>query len=319
VVIAKKKIVFFGTAGICLPYIELLKERFDLRLIATQPDAMGGRHKKKMVPPVKQFALNHGIPLIQPDQLKCGAVAERLEEIQPEIGVVIAYGKLIPRKVFTVPRLNLVNVHFSLLPQYRGAAPVQRALEHGETTTGITIFEIAKKLDSGDIWSRKEYPIHADDTTETLFDRLSREGAPFLIETLEQIVNGDIKKIPQEHEKATFAPPIEKGEGTIDWHLPAETLYNKFRAFSPWPGLHFHIQDILVNVKQVRPLPQTEKLTVMMAGKEPGDVLAMDKHSLKVCCGRNTAVEILEMQPQCKKPMSPYCYSLGNPIPAKLN
>jgi methionyl-tRNA formyltransferase len=316
---AKDKIVFFGTAGLCIPYLEQLKERFDLQLIVTQPDALGGRHRKKMVPPVKQFALDHDIPLIQPDQLKCGAVADQLLEIQPAIGVVIAYGKLIPRKVFTVPHFNMVNVHFSLLPQYRGAAPVQRALEHGETFTGITIFEIAKKLDSGDIWSQKEFPIQPDDTTEVLFDRLSRDGAPFLTETLEKIIGGDIAKVPQDHDKATFAPPIEKGEGKIDWQLTAGQLYNKFRAFSPWPGLHFHIQELLVNAKKIRPIPDSEELRAMMAGKEPGDVLVMNKDSLKVCCGQHTALEILEMQPQCKKPMSPYCYSLGNPIPEKLN
>lgn len=196
---------------------------------------------------------------------------------------------------------------------------MQRALEHGEAKTGVTIFEIAKKLDSGPIWSQKEFPIQPDDTTEILFDRLSREGAPFLIETLEQIIGGKIEKIPQDHDQATFAPPIEKGEGKIDWHMPAQQLYNKFRAFSPWPGLHFHIQDILVNVKNIHPLPDSESLRELTAGKQPGDVLEMNKQSLTVCCGQNSALEILEMQPQCKKPMSPYCYSLGNPIPKTLN
>ncbi len=316
---AKTSIVFFGTAGICLPYLEFLVERYELRLIVTQPDAVGGRRKKVMIPPVKQFALDHSIPLIQPDRLKCGDVAEKLTEIQPEIGVVIAYGKLIPRSVYTIPRFNLVNVHFSLLPQYRGAAPVQRALENGETYTGITIFEIAKKLDSGDIWAQKEFPIHGDDTTEDLFDRLSREGAPFLDETLEHIIEGEIQKTPQQHDKATFAPPIEKGEGKIDWQLPAERLYNKFRAFTPWPGLHFHIEEVQMNVKTLRPMTITPDTEVLLAGKQPGDVLDMDKRSLKVCCGNRTALEIFEMQPQCKKPMSPYCYSLGNPIPQTLN
>ncbi len=305
----RARLIFLGTSGLCIPFLEELNVRFEIPLVITQPDAVGGRQrKKKLVPPVKTFALEHHIDVIQPETLKDDALVERLREIKPDIGVVISYGKLIPGRVFRVPFHGTVNVHFSLLPFYRGAAPVQRAIENGETRTGITIFEIVKKMDAGDIWSQREMEILPGDTTETLWERMSREGAPFLMETIGAILGNKISKYPQDHEKATYAPVVQKEEGFVDWQLTAGQIYDKFRAFTPWPGICRQVGEKLFKLTKIN-------VSGLTHNREPGDVLSRDKHSLKVCCGSGTVLEILEIQPQGKKPMTPYCYCLGNELP----
>jgi methionyl-tRNA formyltransferase len=302
------KLVFFGTSAICLPFLEQLHRQFDLRLIVTQPDARGGRRRQLLVPPVKTFALEKGIECIQPGTLKDDTVVDKIAAAEPVLGVVIAYGKLIPKRVFRVPELRTINVHFSLLPLYRGAAPVQRALEQGETQTGITIFEIVKKLDAGPVWAQKEMDILPEDTTESLWQRMSIEGAPFLCRTIDNIIGRTIEKHPQDREKATLAPPVQKEEDQVDWTLTAQQLVDKFRAFTPWPGLCAVVYGKRLKLTQV-------KVSPLIHDKKPGDVLAMDKKSLLVCCGNGSVLEILELQPQGKKPMTPYCYCQGNQLP----
>jgi methionyl-tRNA formyltransferase len=195
-----------------------------------------------------------------------------------------------------------------LLPGYRGAAPVQRALENGDNKTGITIFEIVKKMDAGDIWAMKEMEILPEETTGTLWERMSHEGAPFLIDTIDKIITGKISKYPQDHEKATYAPIVQKEEGTIDWHLDARRIFNKFRAFTPWPGICFCSQGKTFKLTNV-------KVSTLNHEKQAGDVLSWDKQSLKICCGKGTVLEVFELQPQGKKPMPPYCYCMGNELP----
>ncbi len=309
----KGNIVFFGTSGIAVPFLEYLETSFKISLIVTQPDTVGGRDRKKqIIPPVKTFAQQRNIPFIQPGKLSDDEIAESIRRIQPDIGVVISYGKMIPRRIFQVPVFGTVNVHFSLLPYYRGAAPVQRSIADGNTGSGITIFEIAQKLDAGDIWAQKEFAILPDDTTETLWDRMSREGAPFLGETLRAIFDKHLEKKPQDHSLATYAPPILKEEGNIDWNLTGKELYNRWRAFTPWPGLSYICRGRNFKVTQMR----TSSLT---HNKKTGSVLSWDRQCLKVCCGNGTVIEILELQPEGKKPMAPYCYCMGNVLPECLS
>ncbi len=314
----KEKIVFWGTSAVCIPYLKNLQGHFDVRLIITQPDSLGGRGRQKIVPPVKNFALKENIDILQPENLKEKKLVEQVEKINPVIGVVISYGKIIPKALFTIPKFNTVNVHYSLLPLYRGAAPVQRALEKGDKKTGITIFELKRKMDSGDIWARKEFDIVDSDTTAALWERLSEEGGPFLVDTIKAILSGRIKKIPQEHEKATYAGPVKKEESQVDWRLPAGEIVNKLRAFTPWPGLCCSANDRLFKLSKLRVCAQAPEIASLQAGKKPGHVLSMDKESLKVCCGNNTVIEILEIQPPGKKPMTPYNYCLGNDLPESL-
>jgi methionyl-tRNA formyltransferase len=313
------KIVFFGTSAIGLSFLHFLQESFDIRMVVTQPDAPGGRGRQLICPPPKSFARENSCQLEQPDKLRDPVFIRNLKAIRPDIGVVVAYGKLIPEAVYTIPRFHTINVHFSLLPRYRGAAPVQRALENGEETTGITIFEINRRLDAGDIWSRKEFDIFPEDTSATLMDRLSREGAPFLIRTIRDILENKIVKIPQNHEQATLAPPLRKEEGRVDWNLTAAQLKNRFRAFTPWPGLFFTLKQRLVKIKKITPLEITPDLGRLMKGRSPGETVKMDETGLVVCCGGPSLARIEEFQPEGKKSMTPYCFSLGNPLPGKLN
>ncbi len=306
------KLVFFGTSGICLPFLEELHKNFDIGLMVTQPDAVGGRKRKLLVPPVKTFALEKGIEVIQPESLKDESVIEKIASVNSDLGVVIAYGKLIPKRVFRTPLFRTINVHFSMLPLYRGAAPVQRALEQGEKRSGITIFEIVKKLDAGAIWSQMEIELRPQETTEDLWKRMSEEGAAFLCETVTGIIEGKLEKVPQDHERATHAAPIAKEEGFVDWKLTAEQLVNRLRAFTPWPGVSCE-----ANGKRFK----FTKLAVsdIVHKREIGDVLGMDKNSLRVCCGGGTVLEIIEFHPQGKKPMTPYDYCRGNELPERLS
>jgi len=244
-------LVFFGTPQICIPFLDILAKSHDLTLIVTQPDARGGRNRKIIVPAVKNFAIKQNIPFIQPIKLNDPAVKEKIAAADPIITVVVSYGKFIPKSIFQMPEHGTINVHFSLLPKYRGAAPVQRALEMGESETGITIFEIDRKMDTGDIWAQQRVSIPAHDTTASLLERLSQEGAPFLNRTINDIIDGRIEKHPQQHELATFAPPVTKGEGRIDWQLTARQIINKYRAFTPFPGLFFYADDCCFNIKNL--------------------------------------------------------------------
>ncbi len=304
------KIVFFGTSSVCLPYLELLNKHFNLSLIVTQPDRRGGRNRKaSIIHPVKAFALENKIEVIQPQRLRCNDVIEKIKEINPLISVVISYGRLIPSSVFTLPKFNSINVHYSLLPFYRGAAPVQRAIENGDKVSGISIFELAKSMDSGDIWASKEIEIKGNDTTQTVWQRMSALGANFLLECLEGIFEGKIDKKKQNHEKATFAPAIKKEEGIINWQLSSDEIINKLRAFTPWPGICFNCENKKIKIIKAKSLPDIK-------GRE-GDVLNIDKEGLLVACN-DGAVLIEEFQPECKKAMKPADYVRGNKLPSRL-
>jgi len=316
---ASGNVVFFGTPNICIPFLKSLKENFNLPFIITQPDARGKRNRKNISPAVKIFALENKINFEQPETLKNTDVAEKIKNTKPDIGVVISYGKIIPEVIFKIPRFNTINVHFSMLPLYRGAAPLQRALENGETKTGITIFEIDKKMDTGDIWAQKEFSISPSDTAETLLDRLCQEGTPFLIKTIQQIFQQQITKKPQDHRLATFAKTIKKEEGRVDWSQSAQHIFNKYRAFYPWPGLFFFINQKRIKLKKIQVASETLSMASLLAHKNPGEILKLDRDFLAVCCGSKTIILIEEFQPEGKKAMTPFNFNLGNAIPPKLN
>ena len=305
------EIVFFGTAAIGLPILRELHKNFRLALIITQPDSRGGRNRQAIVPAVKQFALENNLPLIQPCSLREPGLAETIGRSQPAIAVVVAYGQFIPCKLYSLPRFNTINTHFSLLPAYRGAAPVQRAIENGENRSGITIFEISAHMDAGDIWAQEEVRIAPDDTCSSYQKRLGELAAPMLLKTMEQIFSAKISKRPQDHSLATLARPVKKSEGRVDWNFPAPNLVNKLRAFTPWPGLSFSMGSRQIKI-----------LNACISGQfhqvQSGKILALDAGSLKVACGQGSILEITAIQPEGKKEMSPWQYSLGNRFPESL-
>jgi len=303
---ANGRVVFFGTADICIPFLNELCKHFSLDLIVTQPDRRGGRKNKLIISPVKEFAIENNIRYIQPEILD-EKVQKTIERLNPDIAVVIAYGKFIPQSIYKIPKYNTINVHFSLLPEYRGAAPVQRAIENGDKKTGITIFEISKKMDAGKIWSIDEFVIESNDTTQSLWKKLSKSGAPILINTIKNIFSKNIDKQKQNHSDATYASPIYKAEGKINWKKSAEHIYNKFRAFHPWPGIFFKMNNKTVKLKDI-------EISEMEHKEKEGQIFKLDKSGLYITCGNNTVLRIISFQPEGKKEMTPYNYSVGNAI-----
>ncbi len=309
---ANGDVVFFGTSAIGLPIARELNRAFRLRLVVTQPDRRGGRHRQLLVPAVKQFAVENQLPLLQPPDLREPELELAMRRIEPDIAVVVAYGQFIPRDIRDLPRFHSLNVHFSLLPAYRGAAPVQRAIQNGESRSGITLFELSGRMDAGPVWSREEVAIRPDDTSAAYQQRLGERAAPLLRRTLEEIFAETIQAVPQDESRASLAPALEKKEGLANWQLPARRLYDSLRAFTPWPGLFFQMERQQVKILAAA-VSQREHRS------QPGDVLALAPGGMQVACGLGTILEISAIQPEGKKAMSPWQFSLGHRIPARLS
>jgi methionyl-tRNA formyltransferase len=232
-------LLFCGTPEFAVPTLEtLIAEKFAINLVVTNPDEPSGRGYELKAPPVKRAALRQGLEVFQPAKLKEPATVEFLSRLRPDALVVIAYGHIIPKWLIELPRLGCINLHASLLPKYRGAAPIQWALIRGETVTGVTTMMIDEGLDTGDILLKGEVAIQDEDTTETLAKRLSQVGADLMIETLRRLARGDLKAQAQDHTQATLAPILKKEDGRIDWTLRAKEIWNRIRGLRPWPGAY---------------------------------------------------------------------------------
>lgn len=231
------RIVFWGTPEFAVESLRaLVNAGHEVLAVITQPDKPKGRGQKVLPTPVKEFALQEGIPVYQPNTLRNNKeIRDLLESLNPDISVVVAYGKIIPEEIIEIPKYKTINVHASLLPEYRGAAPIQRALLEGKSKTGVCIMEIVKDLDAGDVYDCRDVEIKQEDDVVSLHDKLAKEGATLLVEVLRKIEERTAKKRPQDHSKATYAKPIEKEEGRIDWGKSAIEIFNKVRAFKVWP------------------------------------------------------------------------------------
>jgi methionyl-tRNA formyltransferase len=226
----------------------LLQGPDELVAVVTQPDREKGRGRKVIASPVKELALQHGMPALQPGKVKEEAFQEELRALQPELIVVVAYGQILPKSILKIPQYGAVNIHASLLPQYRGAAPIVWAILKGEKVTGVTTMFMDEGLDTGDILLQREIPIEDDDTAETLQQRLALVGAQLFMETLETMKAGNIHPIPQDHSSATYAPPLKKEDGRIDWRKDAREIDLQIRAFDPWPGAFTELDGRLLKV-----------------------------------------------------------------------
>ena len=259
-----------------------------------------------------RYALEQGIPLLQPRKLRAEAFRAQVEEAEAAIGVVVAYGRIIPPAIFSLFPFRTINLHFSMLPEYRGAAPVQRALMDGATRTGMTIFELEEGLDTGPIWAVRERAIEPGDTTPVLWERLGHEAGAFLVDTICGILDGSLKSTPQDHDRATLAPPLTREEGRVDWSLPAPVLVNRFRGMQPWPGLFFPMPQGPFQLTSVRALENRH------AGLQAGSRLACGPEGLDVACGAGTVLRIQTMKVPCRSAMAPQCFLLGNTLPDPL-
>lgn len=303
------KTVFFGSPASALPsLIKVLEVGHSIELIITQPDKPSGRGKKFMPRPVKKMAQELNIPTYQPQKIKKDPfVLDKMKKMQPDINIVVAYGQIIPSAVIYLPRYNSLNVHFSLLPQYRGASPVQWALLKGEEKTGITIFELNEKMDEGDILAQEEVKIFPDENAAELETRLAQKGAALLIKTIARI--DKINPYKQNHCQATYAPKLSKEDGRINWAKNALDIEKQVKAFTPWPSAFaFH------NEKRIKIHKGRKKETKAIPNSSPGEILGINKKSIEVCCGDGSVYLIESLQAENRKRMEAYVFSLGAKI-----
>jgi methionyl-tRNA formyltransferase len=290
------QLVFCGTPNFAVPSLEKLAAAgFDIRLVVTQPDRPKGRGLESAISPVKQRSLEFRLPITQPDKIKNnGEFRAQLTALAPDAIVVVGYGRMIPQWMLDLPPLGNINLHASLLPKYRGAAPIQWAIAGGESVTGVTTMKIDAGLDTGDILVQRELPIAADDTSETLAPRLASIGADLLVETLRGLQSGSLHPRPQDHAQATLAPILKKQDGLMDFSRSAPEIVNRLRGFQPWPGAHTMFRGHHLQIRKAAPIPQT---------LAPGQLqVAGDR--LLVGSGHNSALELFEVQPEGKKRMS---------------
>jgi methionyl-tRNA formyltransferase len=291
-------LIFCGTPQFAIPTLErLIAEKFSFELVITNPDEPSGRGYKLKPSPVKQVAAKAGIEVFQPAKLKDPATVEFLSRYRPDAMVVVAYGHIIPKWMIDLPRYGCINLHASLLPKYRGAAPIQWAIIRGETVTGITTMKIDPGLDTGDMLLKRQVEIRDEDTTETLSERLSVIGADLMVETLRGLERGDIQPLPQDHSLATLAPMLKKEHGLIDWTLTAQEIWWRVRGLRPWPGAYTTFRGKNLHIwSAARPSAET----AAGAGSEPG-ALQTGHGKLSVVCGQGALLEVREVQLEGRK------------------
>ncbi len=275
--------------------------------VVTQPDREKGRGRKVIISPVKEIAFRHGLIPLQPEKAREEVFQDGLKSLQPDVMVVVAYGQILPRSVLNIPKYGVVNVHASLLPRYRGAAPIVWAILNGEKKTGVTTMLLDEGMDTGDILLQAETPIEKDETGEMLRNRLASLGAQLLSQTLEKMKSGTIRPIPQDHTKATYAPPIQKEDGLIDWEKEAEEIDRRVRAFNPWPGAFTKWGDLLLKIYkgEVREKVNSEKA---------GTVAWVGSDFIEVGTG-NGSYLLKEIQLEGKKRMAVREFLSGHRIP----
>lgn len=239
------KVVFWGTPDFAVESLkELVNSEHDIIAVITQPDKPRGRGKKLLPTPVKEFALKKNIPVLQPEKVKGNReLYEKLKDLSPDISVVVAYGKILPKEIIEIPKYKTINVHASLLPEYRGSAPIHRALLDGKDKTGVCIMEIVEELDAGDIYECKEVEIKEEDDIVSLHNKLAKEGAKLLVKVLKDIEEGKAKKTKQDDTKSSYAKPVKKEEGKINWEKSAREIFNQIRALKVWPKAFTKFRD----------------------------------------------------------------------------
>jgi len=292
-------LVFCGTPEFAVPTLKkLVVGGHKVRLVVTQPDRPSGRGQELAAPPVKRLAQSLGLPVVQPDKIKNNQEFHaQLEALKPEAIIVVGYGRIIPKWMIDLPRRGNINLHGSLLPKYRGAAPIQWAIARGETVTGITTMRIDEGLDTGDILLQREMAIDPEDTAVTLAPRLAEIGSDLMLETLHGLKAGTIQPRKQDHTQATLAPILEKDEGRIDFNREAPEILNRLRGFQPWPGAFTNFRAKNLTLHRAR------LAAYGMGPLVPGEMKAAGE-DLFLGCGEGTALQVIELQPEGKRRMS---------------
>ncbi len=308
------RVVFMGTPAFAVPSLKALIREHQVAGVFCQPDKPVGRHQNKLEPPiVKRCVLNYNtigydIPVYQPEKLRDGTALSILKELDPELIVVAAYGRILPNEILALPPKGCINVHSSLLPKYRGSAPINWAVINGERETGVTIMHMASELDAGDVILQRSTPIHPEETAEMLYGRLAELGGELVLEAAAQIEAGTAPRTPQDPAKATLAPMLSKALSPIDWTQSAWSIHNKIRGLMPWPVAS---TDVISGdpIKIYRSCLPDRSVSA-----HPGVIVAGGKEGIDVACGDGKVLRILELQPPGKKKMTAADYLRGHPI-----
>lgn len=294
------KIVYMGTPDFAVAPLEaILKAGHEVTAVVTQPDRQKGRGREVQYSPVKECALSYGIPVLQPLKIKEKDAVEELRKYPADIFVVAAFGQLLSEEILNMPRFGCINIHASLLPAYRGAAPIQWCVINGEEKTGVTIMQMAKGMDTGDILLQKEVVLDEKETGGSLFDRLMETGAELIVEALQRIENGEITPVSQREELATYAGKITKDMGNIDFTKAAVTIERLIRGLNPWPSAFTHYKGKILKIWEADVVSECANAE----NPVPGTVIAMDKESFTLATGEG-ALRIRSLQPEGKKRMS---------------
>jgi methionyl-tRNA formyltransferase len=304
------RVIFIGTAELSCDSLRALIESPGCQVVAvvTQPDRPKGRELKLQPSPLKVLALRAKLPVLQPERARDEAFLGTLRDLRPDLIAVAAYGQILPQSLLDLPRFGCLNVHTSLLPRYRGAAPIQWAILNGDAETGVTIMKMDAGLDTGDILAQAKTPIHPEDTSQTLHDRLARLGAELLVRTIPDYVVGRIHSRAQPAEGVSYASKIRKQDGHIDWTQPAGAIWNRVRGLAPWPGTFSYLpgqpQPHLLKIWQAEPVERTGP---------PGEVLQADKTGIVVGCGRD-ALRLLVLQREGGRRLHAQEFLAGHPL-----
>lgn len=300
------RIVFFGTPELAVPCLAAAAERNEVAALVCQPDRPKGRRRKLAPPPTKEWALEHGIPVHQPRKLNDGTFAAWLKEQAPALCAVAAYGRILKQPILDVPPKGWLNVHPSLLPKYRGASPIQTAILNGDEVTGVTIMRPVLEMDAGDILLQEEAPIHPDDTSATLSERLAEQGARMLAEGIDLVASGEAVFKPQNPDEATLCRLFEKDDGRITWSSPARDIHNLVRAAIPWPVAHCTYQGETCRIHKTEVVEDIEPA-------EPGAVVSVEKDRVVVATGEG-GLAILVFQAPGKRAMPMGDFLRGHPM-----
>lgn len=296
--------VFLGSGAFAIPSLEgLLDTGHQVLALVTQPDKEKGRGRGLAPPPIKPVAERRGVLVLQPRRIKEPEAQAALRSLAPELQVVVAYGQILPPSVIDIAPLGTINVHASLLPRYRGAAPIQWAIANGETETGVTTMLVDPGLDTGPTLLARATPIGPQETAAELAPRLARLGAELLLETVEGLARGILTPTPQDQALASLAPLIRKQDGHLDWTQPADAIARRVRAFQPWPGVTTACRGRALKV-----------LRATAAGRGvglPGEIVGLDRDGMVVACGQGTRLRLIEVQPESRQPMPASAFVAG--------
>ncbi|MFC5471919.1 methionyl-tRNA formyltransferase [Cohnella suwonensis] len=306
------KIVFMGTPEFAVFSLEALLDRgYDVVGVVTQPDRPKGRKRELAPTPVKAYALERGLPVLQPEKLRAPEGVAAVTALSPDLIVTAAYGQILPKSVLELPRFGCINVHGSLLPRYRGGAPIQRSIIDGEKKTGVTLMYMAEGLDTGDMISKVEVPIENEDTAGSMFGKLSEAGAALLVEWLPRILDGSAGRTPQNGDEATYAPNLSRDDERLDWNEPSRRLFDRVRGLNPMAGGFTTLNGEVFKIWGARvPTADDAKLSAASAALPPGTVLESGANGIRVRTGDGSLV-LTEVQPAGKKALAAAEFAKG--------